>query len=174
MNMTTRSLATQYLTFKLAEESYAISIANVREVLKLPDLTRIPGVPDFIRGVINVRGSVVPVVDLKSKFGQGLTEKKRQTRIIIVESRLRDKDVVIGALADSVEEVMDLTDDQIEPPPEVGIRLKTEFIKGIGKSEDRFIILLDVGRVFSSEELIVIQGTSKTSVSSGTPREMAS
>lgn len=149
---------TQYLTFKLGSETFAIPISNVREVLKLPDLTDIPGTPDFMRGVINVRGSVVSVVDLNRKFGKPMTvENKKRTRIIIVESPNRAKKTVIGAMADSVDEVLDLRDDQIEPPPDVGVDLKTDFVKGIGKSDDRFIILLDVVRVFSTEELILIR-----------------
>lgn len=151
------NLSTQFLTFQLGGETFAIPIANVREVLKLPDLTAIPGSPDFIRGVINVRGNVVPVVDLKRKFGQPLTEKSRKTRVVIVESHLRDKNIVLGALADSVDEVIDLPENQVEPPPEVGITLKTDFIRGIGKVEERFIILLDVARVFSEQELIMVE-----------------
>lgn len=152
-------LTTQYLTFQLGGESFAIPIANVREVLKLPDLTTIPGAPEFIRGVINVRGNVVPVVDLKRKFGQPLTEKSRKTRVIIVESVLREKRVVLGSLADSVEEVIDLPESQIEPPPDVGINLKTDYIRGIGKLENRFVILLEVGKVFSEGELIFMERT---------------
>ena len=164
---------TQYLTFKLGKETFAIPISNVREVLKLPDLTDIPGTPDFIRGVINVRGSVVSVVDLNRKFGKPLTiEDKKRTRIIIVESLNRGKKTVIGAMADSVDEVLDLMDDQIEPPPDVGIDLKTDFVVGVGKSDGRFIILLDVGRVFSTEEMILMQTTRQVEVRTDAPERV--
>ncbi|MBF0107717.1 MAG: purine-binding chemotaxis protein CheW [Magnetococcales bacterium] len=149
-------LITQFLTFQLGAETFAIPIANVREVLKMPDMTAIPGSPEFLRGVINVRGNVVPVVDLKRKFGQPATVGSRKTRVIIVESTIREKNMVLGALADSVEEVLDLPQSQVEPAPQVGIDLKTEYIRGIGKLENRFVILLDVHRVFSEEELILL------------------
>ncbi|MEO5368431.1 MAG: chemotaxis protein CheW [Magnetococcus sp. WYHC-3] len=158
------SLSTQFLTFQLGGETFAIPIAHVREVLKPPDITGIPGAPAFIRGVINVRGNVIPVVDLKGKFGQGLTEKRRSTRVMIVESVLRDKRVVLGALADSVNEVIDLPESQVEPTPEVGVSLKTEFIRGIGKIDDHFVILLDVIRVFSEQELVHLERGAATPV----------
>ena len=153
----TTGKAGKYLTFKLGEETFGIDIANIHEVLKLPDVTHIPGTREYIRGVINVRGSVVPVVDLKQKFGQGTSEVGRLSRIIIVESTLRDKKTIVGAMADSVEEVVPLRDDQIDPAPEVGIELKSSFILGIGKRNDQFIILLDIVRVFSVEELVLLE-----------------
>ncbi|MBZ0156485.1 MAG: chemotaxis protein CheW [Alphaproteobacteria bacterium] len=150
--------ATQYLTFKLEEEVFALDIAKVREVLDFTTITKVPRTPDFMRGVINLRGSVVPVVDMRLKFGMTRTEKTVNTCIIIVEISLEGDTTVLGALADSVQEVIELEPGQIEPPPRIGTRLKTEFIKGMGKREDTFIIILDIDKVFSADELSVVQG----------------
>jgi purine-binding chemotaxis protein CheW len=112
-----------------------------------------------MRGVINLRGGVVPVVDLRLKFGLSRTEKTVNTCIIIVEVTVDEETTVLGALADSVQEVMDLEPGHIEPAPRIGTRLNTEFIKGMGKRDDRFVILLDIDKVFSTSELAVVQGT---------------
>lgn len=149
---------TQYLTFKLDAEVFAVDISKVREVLDFTTVTKVPRTPDFMRGVINLRGSVVPVVDMRLKFGMSETEKTVNTCIIIVEINLDNETTVLGALADSVQEVMDLEPDQIEPAPRIGTRLKTEFIKGMGKKDDHFIMILDIDRIFSSEELAMVQG----------------
>ncbi len=143
----------QYLTFKLDQEIFALSIAKVREVLDFTEITKVPKTPDFMRGVINVRGGVVPVMDLRVKFGMEPTPQTVNTCIIIVEILIEGEKTILGALADQVEEVLDLDPDQIEPAPRVGAGLRTEFIKGMGKREEQFIIILDIDRVFSSEEL---------------------
>jgi purine-binding chemotaxis protein CheW len=143
----------QYLTFKLDQESFALSIAKVREVLDFTEITKVPKTPDFMRGVINVRGGVVPVMDLRVKFGMEPTPQTVNTCIIIVEVVIEGEKTILGALADQVEEVLDLDPDQIEPPPRIGTGLRTEFIKGMGKREEQFIIILNIDRVFSSEEL---------------------
>jgi len=143
----------QFLSFVLDEEVYALDIRQVREVLDLTTITKVPRMPDFMRGVINLRGGVVPVVDLRLKFGLPATEKTVDTCIIIIEISLEGETTMIGALADSVQEVMDLDQDQIKAPPKIGTRLKTEFIRGMGKKNDRFIIILDIDKVFTSYEL---------------------
>lgn len=149
----------QYLTFKLDEEIYALDINQVREVLDFKDVTKVPRMPDFMRGVINLRGGVVPVVDLRLKFGMSMTDKTVDTCIIIIEISLGGEMTMIGAIADSVQEVMTLEPDQIEPAPKLGTRLNTEFIKGMGKRNDEFIILLDIDKIFSSEEISQVVGT---------------
>jgi len=154
----------QYLTFKLSEEVYALEITKVREVLDFTRVTKVPKTPPFMKGVINLRGGVVPVVDLRLKFGMSETEKTVDTCIIIVEIKVDDEQSMIGALADSVQEVMDLDADHIEPPPKIGTRLDTNFIKGMGKHNDEFIIILDIEKVFSVEELTLVQ-----MAGSGTP-----
>ena len=150
---------TQYLTFKLQEEVFAFDIATVREVLDFTIVTRVPGTPDFMRGVINLRGSVVPVVDLRLKFGMPVTGTTVNTCVIIVEVAIDDETVILGVLSDSVQEVLDLEQDRIEPAPKIGTRLNTAFIRGMGKHNDRFIIILDIDKVFSTNELVQVQET---------------
>ena len=148
---------TQYLTFKLDDEVFALDIAKIREVLDFTSITRVPRTPEFMRGVINLRGSVVPVVDLRLKFGMAKTEKTVNTCIIITEVTVDNATTVVGALADSVQEVLDLRPDYIEPAPKIGTRLNTVFIKGMGKRDNKFIIILDIDKVFSTDELALVQ-----------------
>ena len=143
----------QYLTFKLDGEIFALAIGKVREVLDFTTVTRVPQTPEFMRGVINLRGSVVPVMDLRLKFGMKRTEKTVNTCIVIAEVQLEGETTILGALADSVQEVFDLEADQIEPPPRIGTKLRTEFIRGMGKRGEEFIIILDIDKVFSTDEL---------------------
>ena len=149
--------ATQHLTFKLDEEVFAVDISKVREVLEYTAVTKVPQTPEFMKGVINLRGHVVPVVDLRLKFGMQEAEKTVNTCIIIVEVSVDKDTAVLGALADSVQEVHDFEHDQIEPPPKIGTRLKTDFIKGMGKRNDQFIMILDIDKVFSTDELALVK-----------------
>jgi purine-binding chemotaxis protein CheW len=155
--MAASAILTQYLTFTLDEEAFALEIGKVREVLEFSNITKVPRTPDFMRGVINLRGSVVPVVDLRLKFEIGHTENTINTCIIITEVVVDGEIVVLGALADSVQEVIDLAAEQIEPPPKIGARLSTDFIKGMGKRGEEFLIVLDIDRVFSSMEVALAQ-----------------
>jgi purine-binding chemotaxis protein CheW len=147
----------QYLTFKLGNEVFATDVAKVREVLDLTAITAIPRTPPFMRGVINLRGSVVPVVDLRLCFEMSKTESTRSTCIVVVEVLLENEAIVIGALADSVEEVIDLEPEQIQPAPRIGTQIRTEFIKGMGKRDTQFIMILDIDKVFSAEELASVR-----------------
>ena len=157
--MSTAEIAvlTQYLTFKLGEEVFAVDVAQVQEVLEITEITRIPRTPGFIPGVINVRGSVVPIVDMRVKFGMPEAERTVDTCIIVTEVMPGSETIVLGALVDSVQEVIELEPEQIEPPPKIGIHLNTEFIKGMGKRDDRFIIMLDIDKVFSTAELSLVK-----------------
>jgi purine-binding chemotaxis protein CheW len=148
----------QYLTFQLAEEIFGVDVSHVREILEFNTVTKVPKTPDYMRGVINLRGSVVPVLDMRLKFGMTLTKKTVNTCIIVVEVYYEGETIVIGALVDSVDEVFELEPDQIEPAPKIGIQLRTEFIKGMGKKDERFIIILDMDSVFSAGELAAAQG----------------
>jgi purine-binding chemotaxis protein CheW len=150
---------TQFLTFKLADEVFALDITKVREVLDFTTVTKVPRTPDFMRGVINLRGSVVPVVDLRLKFGMSRTEQTVNTCVIIAEVKVDGETSVLGALADSVQEVMDLGAADISAAPKIGTKLRTEFIRGMGKQNDRFVIILDIDKVFSTSELAVAQST---------------
>jgi purine-binding chemotaxis protein CheW len=145
----------QYLSFKLEEESFALDISNVREVLDCTKITRVPQGPEFMLGVVNLRGGVVPVVDMRRKFGMGRTERTRNT-CIIMEVELDGQVTVLGALADSVQEVMEIDPEHIEPAPRIGIRMKTGFVKGMGRRDEQFIIILDINKVFSAEELAMV------------------
>ena len=148
-----------YITFRLADEMFAVDVSQVREILDSSTITKIPRAPEFMRGVINVRGSVVPVVDMRRKFGMEDVERTANTRIIVLELSLDGETLVLGALADSVKDVIELEPDHIEAPPKIGSRWKTEFIKGIGKRNDEFIIILDIDRIFSSDELAIVDSS---------------
>lgn len=148
---------TQYLSFKLSDEVFALDISKVREILDVTAITKVPYTPEFMCGVLNLRGSVVPVVDLRLKFGMSKTEYTVNTCIIIVELVVDNEKTVLGVLADSVQEVMDLAAEQIEPAPRIGMRLKTEFIKGMGKRDNMFTIILDIDKIFSAEEMVLVQ-----------------
>lgn len=147
----------QYLTFKLEDEVFAVDVANIREILDFTPATKVPGTPEFMRGVINVRGNVVPIVDMRLKFGLSRTEKRVDTCIVVMEIAVDEDKIVLGALVDSVQEVFEMEASQIEPPPRMGTRWKTEFIKGIGKRNDQLIIILNIDRVFSTGELSILQ-----------------
>lgn len=147
----------QYLTFQLGTEVFAMDVSNVREILEFTTVTKVPGTPDYMRGAINLRGSVVPVVDMRLKFGLPVSEKTVHTCIIVVEVAFEGDTSVIGALVDSVQEVFELEPEQIEPPPKIGTQLRTGFVKGMGKRDDGFIIVLDVDKVFSSDELLAME-----------------
>lgn len=148
----------QYLTFRLDEELFALDIVKVREVLEFSSITRVPRTPDFMRGVINLRGNVVPVVDLKLKLGLSRTEKTIDTCVVITEVEVDGEKTVLGALADSVQEVLELDPSQIDPPPRMGTRIDTSCIRGMGKRDDQFLIILDIDRVLTSSELRAVAG----------------
>ncbi len=156
MEETRQRETSQYLTFMLAQEMFALDVSQVREVLDVTTITKVPRSPDFMRGVINVRGSVVPVVDLRLKFGMPSIERTVDTRIVVMEITLAGEVCVIGALADAVHDVMDLDATSIEQAPKIGAKWNTEFIKGIGKLDDQFIIILDIDSVFSVDELVMV------------------
>jgi len=143
----------QVLTFKLAEEIFGVDIQSVREVLDFTSITKVPQTPDYMRGVINLRGAVVPVIDLKHKFNMGHTEKSVNTCIIIVEVDMGDEIVVLGALADSVQEVVEFDGSNIEDAPKIGTQLNTAFIKGMAKKDEGFTIILDIDSVFSMDDI---------------------
>ena len=170
MSVTEITETRQYLTFKLGDEVFATDVAKVREVLDFTTITKIPRTPDFMSGVINLRGNVVPVVDLRLCFEMSKTEKTRNTCIVVVEMLLDGESTVIGALADSVEEVIDLEPDQIEPAPRIGTQIRTDFIKGMGKRDTQFIMILDIDRVFSAEELAVVRAQEQTKPLDGSSR----
>lgn len=151
------SLTTQYLTFNLGGKLFALVVSKTYEVLELTNITKVPKTPAFMRGVINLRGRVVPVIDMRLKFGMPEGQETVDTCIVVMELSLGGEATVLGALVDSVDEVIDLDPNKIEPAPKIGTHLDTEFILGMGKLDEQFVIILDIDRIFSREELSVVQ-----------------
>ncbi len=147
----------QYITFKLGDELFAINVAQVREVLELSQITRVPTAPDYMRGVVNVRGKAIPVVDLRLKFGLSPAADSVNSRIVVMELDLDGEPTVVGGIADSVHEVIELEPSQINPPPRIAMRWRSELIQGMGRRGEQFIILLDIKAVFSTNELALLQ-----------------
>lgn len=154
----------QYMTFKLGNELFAIGVAQVREVLEVSQVTKVPTAPAYMRGVVNVRGQATPVVDLRLKFGLPAAPDTVHTRIIVMELDLDGEATVLGGVADSVHEVIELEPGNIDPPPRIAMRWRTDFIEGMGKRGDDFIIILDINAVFSTEELALVGESSAAAV----------
>jgi purine-binding chemotaxis protein CheW len=144
------SLSGKYMTFKLADEGYGLEILKVREIIRVLEITRVPRAPAYIRGVINLRGKVIPVVDLRLQFGMPAAKTTDQTVIIVVQCAVDGRALTMGVLVDQVLEVLAIEAGQIEPPPAFGSgAVRSDFILGIGKAAERVIFLLDIGRVLS-------------------------
>src|SRR6056297_2546197 len=147
----------QYLTFKLHEEIYAFGILNVKEILEYGKITKVPMMPDFIQGVINLRGEVVPVVNLARRFGLKTSEITKRTCVVIIEIGGDDSRHELGVMVDSVSEVLEIEADQIRPAPGFGAKIRNDFIRGMGKLDDDFVIILDQDKVLSVDELAAVQ-----------------
>ena len=151
-----RELGGKYLTFLLAGEEYGLEILKVREIICIMDITKVPQTPKFVRGVINLRGKVIPVIDLRLKFGLEETEYTEQTCIIVVNVGM-----LMGIIVDTVQEVHNIPSDSIEPPPQLGASVDTSFILGLGKVKDEVKILLDIDKALTAEELVQLQDASE-------------
>ncbi len=149
----------QYLTFMLGGEMFAIGILAIKEIIEYGEVTNVPMMPAFVRGVINLRGAVVPVVDLSARFGKQVTALSKRTCIVIVEVQAEAGRQDMGVMVDAVNAVLEIADDQIEPAPVLGAKLRTEFIQGMGKVDGRFVILLDVENVLSVDEITAVAET---------------
>jgi purine-binding chemotaxis protein CheW len=158
--------AEQFLTFALATETYALAVGHVREVLEMSTITPLPRTPEYMRGVINVRGSVVPVIDLRLKLGMTRTEKSIDTCVVVLDVPTPEGAVTVGALVDSVQEVVEFDASRIEPPPRLGTAVQAEFLRGIGKRDERFVVILEIGRIFEAEELEVLGAAETAPVAS--------
>jgi purine-binding chemotaxis protein CheW len=145
-----------YITFKLGDELFAIDVDQVREVLEISRITNVPTAPAYMRGVVNVRGKAIPVVDLRLRFGLPKGTDTVNSRIVVLELELEGEAVVLGGIADSVHEVIEIEPANIDPPPQIAMRWRSEFIRGMGRRGDEFIIILDVNAVFCSEELALV------------------
>lgn len=159
-----------YLTFRLDEETFAASVAQVIEILELSKITKVPRSPHFMRGVINLRGNVLPVIDARLKFGLEKATDTVNTCIMVLNIDIEGQNLTIGALVDSVQEVIEIDHSSIQAPPSIGSKYKTEFIEGMIKMDDQFIMLLNLSKVFSSEELLAVQEVSEgnTDLATGT------
>ena len=150
----------QYLTFMLAGETFAIGILAIKEIIEYGSLTEVPMMPACVRGVINLRGAVVPVMDLLARFGRTPSAVSKRTCIVIVELQAGDERQVVGVVVDAVNEVLDIAPADIEPPPAFGARIRTDFIQGMGKVKGKFVILLNVDHVLSMDDMLAICRTS--------------
>jgi len=153
--------AGKYLTFKLASEEYGLEIIKVQEIIGMIDVTRVPQTPKFIRGVINLRGQVIPVIDLRLKFGMKAIEDTALSCIIVVEVIQDSQKVTMGIIVDEVSEVMDIKGEEVSPPPEFGASLDTDFILGMGKAHEKLVVLLDVCKALSAEEVVLVDKVSR-------------
>lgn len=154
----------QYLTFRLGEETFAVDVSEVKEIIDDVKLTKIPQTPEYFSGVINLRGSVLPVINLRTKFGMPFMEATKDTCIVVMEAKLEGASMALGTLVDSVLEVFELEDKEIEPAPKLGSKLNVDFIKGIGKRDQQFMIILDIKKVFSSDELLLLNQSNETTI----------
>jgi purine-binding chemotaxis protein CheW len=158
----------QYLTFLLGEEMFAIGILAIREIIEYGYLTEVPMTPPFIRGVINLRGAVVPVVDLAVRFGREASENTKRTCIVIVEVDSESGRHEMGIVVDAVSEVLEIPRAEIEPPPEFGGRVRIDFISGMGKVNGNFVVLLDMGRVLSVDEVAIAATLTRSEIPAAT------
>ncbi len=154
-------LAGKYLTFKLGEEDYALQILKVQEIIEMQEITKVPRTPEYVKGVINLRGKVLPVIDLRLKFGLEQQEATRNTCIILVYVQSGDRTITMGIIIDEVSEVLDITSDQIEPAPSFGTQVDTSFILGMAKTEESVKMLLDIDMVLSEQEFSALQDVGK-------------
>ncbi len=152
-----------YLTFRLGEEYFAVSVHHVLHILEMQRITKVPQAPDYMMGVINLRGNVLPVIDARRKFGLGDAEITQNSCILVLNLELNDELVNIGAVVDSVHEVEEINESEIKPPPSVGSRYKSEFIEGLFPKEDKFIMMVNMNKVLSMDELIAVQGLTEES-----------
>lgn len=143
----------KYLTIRLQEELYGVNVGAILQIIAIPQITPIPNTPDYVKGVINLRGKIIPVIDLRLKFNLPLAKYDERTSIVIIRIKRDSGDIYIGIIVDTVIEVMDIQNDQIEPPPSFGTSINTGFIHGMAKVKDKVVTLLDIEQVLSTEDL---------------------
>lgn len=148
---------TQFLTFELNSEIYGINILNIREIIEHGSFTKVPMMPGFIAGVINLRGSVVPVVDLAQRFSESASQRTKRSSIVILEVEHETQKLEIGITVDVVNEVLDISASDIEPAPSFGTKIRTDFIGGMGKVRDQLLVLLDIEKILCVAELSVVE-----------------
>ena len=147
-----------FISFKLGEEYFAISVSQVLNILQLVQITKVPTAPDYMKGVINLRGTVLPIIDIRMKFGMDPIQYQRDTVILVLNVVIENERVDAGILVDSVKEVFEIKKDEIMPPPGIGSKYKSKFIEGIYKmSDERFVMLLDIDKLFSTDEVVMLK-----------------
>ena len=151
--MSTDGATQQYLTFSLGEELFATDIRTVREIIQHASMTLVPLMPDFVRGVINLRGAVVPVIDLQSRFGRSTSVVGKKTCIVIFDASSEGEKIELGLMVDAVSEVIQIEPAQIEAPPQFGTSVQRDFIRGIGKVQEDFIVILDIERALNINDM---------------------
>ena len=142
-----------FLSFKLAQEHFAIEVMKIMEILEVPKITKVPHAPDFLKGVVNLRGGVLPVIDARIKFGLPSIAMTVDTCILVLSIELNEENITVGALVDSVSEVFEMEEKHIQPSPSIGAKYRADFIQGMIKEKDQFMMLLNIDKVFSSEDL---------------------
>jgi purine-binding chemotaxis protein CheW len=158
----------QYLTFLLGGETFAIGILHVKEIIEYGSVTTVPMMPEFVRGVINLRGAVVPVIDLAMRFSRAASPISRRTCIVIIEVMNADEKHNIGVTVDAVNEVLEIPSSEIEPPPAFGARIRSDFIGGMGKVNGKFVIILDADKVLSVDEMASLTGAEEATAAVAT------
>lgn len=156
------NMVSQYLIFSLANELFAVGTLRVREIIEYGNVTSVPMMPSFIRGVINLRGAVVPVIDLNARFGRARTEISRRTCVVILEVQAEGDTHILGIVVDAVSAVRQIDSTNVEPPPSFGTRIRADFIDGMAKVNGNFVILLDLGKVLSVEEIAMLGDVSQS------------
>lgn len=159
MSTDKKNTINSYLTFKLGDEFFAANVNKVLNILEMTKVTKVPKAPAYMKGVINLRGSVLPLVDTRIKFDMTETEFTTNTCILVLDINLNNESVHVGALVDSVQEVLEIDDANIQPPPSIGTRYRSEFIDGVAKIEDEFVMILNMDLIFSTDELSLLRET---------------
>ncbi len=157
MSKETIEKVNSFLSFNLGEEEFAAHVSKVLNILEMTKITEVPKSPEYMKGVINLRGTVLPVVDTRIKFGMTPTEYTTNTCIIVMEVNIEGDEVQVGALVDSVQAVLEIADNQIQPSPGIGSKYKSDFIYGMAKIDEKFIMLLDMDKVFSVDEVVLVK-----------------
>ncbi|MBF0361291.1 MAG: purine-binding chemotaxis protein CheW [Oligoflexia bacterium] len=155
-NNSVRAQAGKYLTFRLADEEYGLEILKVQEIIGLMAVTRVPKMPKFVRGIINLRGKLIPVIDMRTKFLLPEVEDTEKTCVIVVQTQTKDEKLIMGIIVDTVSEVLNIVQNELEAPPSIGSKLDNEYMLGIGKVHNRVVILLDLDNVLCESELNIV------------------
>jgi purine-binding chemotaxis protein CheW len=154
INMDKQNKISSFLTFKLGDETFAANVSNVLNILEMTKITKVPKAPDYMKGVINLRGSVLPLIDTRIKFGMSETEITTNTCILVLDINLDGESVHVGALVDSVQEVLEINESEVQPPPSIGNKYRSEFIDGMVKADDEFVMILNMLEILSTEDII--------------------